>query len=209
MEFLLPGLHRCPAGDPLAQASEVLMRARDDLDGDDFAHLGGGLGPGVDGRFHRSHVAAEENRHEPAADRFVAGHGDACRLEGGVSGFEQGAEALGFDQSYCFLRHKRGMLALRLKLDAHGAQQLGVRPCDDVRADQLADAFGGLGSGSDGRIHAADVAFDDDRDESAADLDLADERDVRRLDHGVAGLDAAGVAAGFYHSDGITHDFSG
>src|SRR5690606_26132751 len=81
-----------------------------------------------------------------------------------------------------------------------------VRTGDDVRADELADALGRLGAGVDRRLDAADVAFDHDGDKAAADLYLANDGDVRRFDHGVAGFDAADIATGFYHTDGITHD---
>ena len=39
-----------------------------------------------------------------------------------------------------------------------------MRARDDVRADELADAFGGFGAGFDRGLDAADVAFDDDGD---------------------------------------------
>ena len=80
-----------------------------------------------------------------------------------------------------------------------------MRARDDVRADEFADALGGLGAGFHSRFDAADIAFDHDGDEAAADLDLANEGDVRCFDHGVAGFDAAHIAFGFYHADGITH----
>ena len=81
-----------------------------------------------------------------------------------------------------------------------------MRARDDVRADELADALGGFSAGLDGRADAADVALDDDGDEATADLNLANEGDVRRFDHGIAGLDAANVAFGFYHADRFIHD---
>ena len=95
---------------------------------------------------------------------------------------------------------------MRLRLDSERAEQVSVRPRDEVRADELADALRGLGTGFDGRFDAADVAFDNHGDEATADLNLANEGDVRRFDHGVAGFDAANIALGFYHADGITHD---
>ena len=88
-------------------------------------------------------------------------------------------------------------------------EQLGVGPGDDMRADEFADALGGFGAGFDGGFDAADVAFDDDGDEAAADLDLAGERDAGRLDHGVAGFNGADVALGFNHSERFTHGGSG
>ena len=90
--------------------------------------------------------------------------------------------------------------------EADGLDELGMRARDEVRADQLADALRGFGAGVDGGFHAADVAFDDHGDEATADLNLANEGDVGRFDHSVAGFDAAYIAFGFYHADGITHD---
>ena len=59
--------------------------------------------------------------------------------------------------------------------EAEAADELAVGAGDEVRADEFADALRGLGAGLDGRLDAADVALDDDRDEAAADLDLPDE----------------------------------
>ena len=48
--------------------------------------------------------------------------------------------------------------------------EVAVRTGDEVRADQFADALGGLGAGLDGRFDAADIALDDDGDKATADL---------------------------------------
>ena len=47
------------------------------------------------------------------------------------------------------------------------------RTRNDVAGDQFADLRGRGGAGFDGRTHAADVAADDGRDQSAADLQRA------------------------------------
>jgi hypothetical protein len=119
---------------------------------------------------------------------------------GGVGGLDEGAEAFGFDHAESFLSHGKG------KLEVTGSEgelleQFGVRAGDDVGADELADALGGIGAGFDGGFDAADVAFDEDGDEAAADLDLAGEGDAGRFDHRVAGFDSADVALGFNHSE--------
>ncbi len=50
---------------------------------------------------------------------------------------------------------------------------------------ELADARRRLGAGLGGRLHRADVAADDDRDEPVADLLAGHDGHVRRLHHGV------------------------
>ena len=82
------------------------------VDGDDFADLRGGLGAGVNGSLHGGDIAAEEPAHVAAADRLVARHRDAGGLEGRVSGLEERAESLGFNQTDCFLSHGSEKLSL-------------------------------------------------------------------------------------------------
>ena len=48
--------------EPLAEQAEVFVRARDHLDGDDFADLRGGFGAGVDSGHHGGDIAAEAVR---------------------------------------------------------------------------------------------------------------------------------------------------
>lgn len=84
-------------------------------------------------------------------------------------------------------------------------QQLRMRACDDVSADEFAHALRGLGAGFHRRFYAADVSADNDRHETAADLNLPSERDARCFDHGIAGFDGTDVAFGFHHSEGFTH----
>ena len=64
-----------------------------------------------------------------------------------------------------------------------------MRPRDDLHADDLADAAGRRGAGVDGRLDRGHVADDQGRHQAAADLLPADQRHVRRLQHGVARLD--------------------
>jgi len=47
-------------------------------------------------------------------------------------------------------------------INADLLEQLRMRTRDDVRADQLADAFGGFSASLDSGLDAANVAFDDD-----------------------------------------------
>src|SRR5579862_4230670 len=91
---------------PFAEAGEAFVRARDDLDADHLPHLGGGGGAGVGGGFHGRDVAAEKSGDVAAADLFPAGERDVGRFEGGVTGFEQSAEAFAFNHSNCLLSHK-------------------------------------------------------------------------------------------------------
>jgi len=91
------------------------------------------------------------------ANRFVASHGDIGRFEGGVSGLEQCAETFGFNHAESILGHGRGKLGVKgCELETAGGsdaelfEQVGVRTGDDVRADELTDAFGGFGASFDG-----------------------------------------------------------
>src|SRR5688572_9215053 len=82
-------------------------------------------------------------------------------------------------------------------------EQVGVGAGDDVGGDELADAAGGLGAGVHRRLHAADVAADDRRNESAADLDGLHHLDVGGLAHRVGRLDEADPALGLDHAEGL------
>ena len=59
-----------------------------------------------------------------------------------------------------------------------GGEQFFMRARDDVRADEFADFGGGFGASVHSGLDAADVALGDDGDESAADGDGFDQRDV-------------------------------
>ena len=98
-----------------------------------------------------------------------------------------------------------GRVAVGLGSETEGLHEFAMRAGDDVRADEFADTLGGLGAGFDGGFDAADITLDDHGDKATADLDLANEGDVRGFDHGVAGFDAAYIATGFYHADGFIH----
>ena len=76
-----------------------------------------------------------------------------------------------------------------------------VRPGDHLDADDLADPAGRRGAGVDGRLHRRDVARHEGRDQAAADLVPADEVDVRRLQHRVAGLDQGDEPLAFDHAE--------
>jgi hypothetical protein len=64
-------------------------------------------------------------------------------------------------------------------------------------AHKLANLAGRLGTGLDGGADTANVAFDQRRDETAADLDAAREPDIGRFEHGVGRLDNADKPFGF------------
>jgi len=210
------------SGDPFTEDGEVFVWTRDDLDGDDFADAFGGIGAGIDGGFEGGDVAAEEGGDVAGADGFVASHGDVGGFEGSVGSFEERAEAFGFDHSESFLGHgeesrgrggvgreveseRSGMRRRGGSLDAEVFEEVWMGTGDDVRADEFSYALGGIGAGFDGGFDAADVAFDENGDEAAADLDLFSERDARGFDHGVAGFNGADVAFGFDHTERFIH----
>ncbi len=60
----------------------------------------------------------------------------------------------------------------------------------------------------DRRADRADISADDGRDVGAADLNLTDERDVGRLEHGIGRLDLGDEPFGFNQSDGFVHSVS-
>src|SRR5690242_422408 len=84
---------------------------------------------------------------------------------------------------------------------------VGVRPRDHVDRDDLAHALGGALASLGRRLHGRDVAADDRGDVAAAGLLVADELDLRGLDHGIGGLDHADEALHFDHSKRISHCF--
>jgi hypothetical protein len=64
-----------------------------------------------------------------------------------------------------------------------------------------ASTFGrGFGTGVHSGFHAADVAFAEDGNQSAADGDGFDKVDVGGFHHGIAGFDAADVTFRFDHA---------
>src|SRR5919199_389181 len=81
------------------------------------------------------------------------------------------------------------------------ALDLAVRARDDVDADQLAHAPRRGRARVRGRLDRAHVAAHEDGDVAGADVLLADESDVGRLDHRVRGLDRAHEALGLDHSE--------
>ena len=67
--------------------------------------------------------------------------------------------------------------------------------------EELADPFRGRRACIGRRLDRADVAAYHDRDQSAADMHLADQGDIRGLDHGVGRFDRADQAFGFHHAE--------
>ena len=88
-------------------------------------------------------------------------------------------------------------------LPQEGFDDRFFRPRDHVSADQLAVLAGGVGAGIDSGSHRADVAADERRDISAADLHLAGQGDVGRLAHRVGGCDGGDQALGFDQAEGF------
>ncbi len=86
-------------------------------------------------------------------------------------------------------------------LEAELREQVVVRTGDDVAADEFANAVGSFRARFYGSLNATDIAFDDDCEETAADLDLLYDLYASSLAHCVACLDATDEALCFYGSD--------
>ena len=91
----------CLLGDPGSEFREIVVGPWDDLDGSDRAKVGGGGGGGIEAGFDRSNVAGEKAGDETGADLIPARHFDVGGFEGGVRGFDEGDETLGFDDADC------------------------------------------------------------------------------------------------------------
>ena len=78
-------------------------------------------------------------------------------------------------------------------------------PGNDVHADQLAHALSCRAARLHGGLDRTHVAADHHGDQAAADVLLADEMNVGRLDHGVGRLDGAHQPAGFNHAQCFLH----
>jgi hypothetical protein len=83
--------------------------------------------------------------------------------------------------------------------------QVRVRARDDVDGHELADAAGGGGAGVRSRLHGRHIAAHDGSHVAGADLLPADQRDLRRLDHGVGGFDHRDQSFCFDHPERLTH----
>src|SRR5262245_42065698 len=95
-------------------------------------------------------------------------------------------------------------LATRTSINSSSAktrQQIRVRPRDHVTGDQLPDAACGFGAGIDRRANAPDIAADDRRHVSAADLDRLDDFHVGGLAHRVSRFDQAHPALGLNQAE--------
>ena len=80
---------------------------------------------------------------------------------------------------------------------------LGVRPGDDMHADQFAFVgFDGLGAGIGRGLNCRDIADDNSSDEGVADLlHGAGQFDIGGLEHGVGAFDQGDQPARFQKSD--------
>ena len=76
-----------------------------------------------------------------------------------------------------------------------------MRAGDDLDADDLADPAGRRGAGVDRRLDGRHVAGHEGRDQAAADLVPADQLDVGRLEHRVAGFHQGDEPLGFDHAE--------
>src|SRR5262245_3118242 len=76
---------------------------RNDVGADEFAVLTGRRAAGIDGSPDGANVAADECRHERAADLHLAGHRHVGSLAHGVGGRDGRDQALGFHQAEGFV----------------------------------------------------------------------------------------------------------
>ena len=86
---------------------------------------------------------------------------------------------------------------MRFGLGSEELQEFGRWASDDVRSDEIADAFGGFFSCFDGCLDAADITANDRGDECTTDADGFYELYISGFDHGITGFHQADIAAGF------------
>src|SRR5580692_7628376 len=84
---------------------DVLVRSRDHVHGDQFAHAPGRGGARIGRGLHRAHVSPYHDRDISRADIFLADQDDVCRLHHRVRGFNRSNQALGLDHPQCFVGH--------------------------------------------------------------------------------------------------------
>ena len=75
-----------------------------------------------------------------------------------------------------------------------------MRARDDVNAYQLANTTGSSGSGVRGSFDGGNIATNDSGHKARADFFVADQHDIRRLDHCVCGFNRGDQAFRFNHS---------
>ena len=81
-----------------------------------------------------------------------------------------------------------------------GLINFAMRPGDDMRRDDLADAPAGSSAGFDGAFDCADFTTNDARYQAGVDLFPADQHDVRGFNGGVRSFNHRDQAATFDHS---------
>ena len=69
------------------------------MHGDELAHALGGSRAGVGGGLHGTHVAADEDGHEAAADLLFTHEGDVCGLDHGVGSLDGADQSTGLDHA--------------------------------------------------------------------------------------------------------------
>src|SRR5689334_13706762 len=103
-------------------------------------------------------------------------------------------------KSFSLITHYSSLL-LTVVSNRQGFVDAAVRARDDVDADELADAAGGGGACVCSSFDRRDITADNRRHESGADLLVADQRDVRGLDHRVRRLDHRHQTLRLNHSE--------
>src|SRR5437588_5973500 len=78
---------------------DLLVRPRDDVDGDDLADLAGGDRTGVGGGLDRADVAADHDGDQPAADLLAPDEADVGGLDHGVGRLDGAHQAPGLHQA--------------------------------------------------------------------------------------------------------------
>src|SRR5215216_1648894 len=81
------------------------VRARDDVDADEFADTAGGGGAGVRGGLDGGDVAADDGRDEARADLLVADQRDVGGLHHRVRRLDHRHQSLRLNHPECFLWH--------------------------------------------------------------------------------------------------------
>jgi hypothetical protein len=89
----------------------------------------------------------------------------------------------------------------RASIDRQHAFDFGMRPWNHVNADQLADSSRRSSACVCRRLYRADVAADEDRHVTSANVLFAQQLYIRCLDHCIGGLNCTHESFGLNHSE--------
>src|SRR5215207_1925774 len=111
------GLRLLPVGPDGQRFVHAAVRARDDVDADEFADTARGGGAGVGGGLDGGDVAADDGRDEARADLLVADQRDVGGLHHRVGRLDHRHQPLRLNHAECFLRHYVLLLSLSWIVD--------------------------------------------------------------------------------------------